>query len=313
MSPRVKVDMHIHLYPSAEIGLADKQYQIWEYGNWPHVRFSNVPGTVPNILEAMQASGISVGVLLIYFMGRLKRQAKMANLASCAPEDRPAALAALDTDLRKQLEAGNRWGCEVSRKYRQIKTFVTVDPGFQTPDEAASHVRDMAENYGARGLKLHGSMQGFSMSDERLWPTYAICEKLGLPILGHAGPDRDGKGYAEPKAFEPMLDAFPRLRVVLAHVGGAAWRQSAEVAARHPNAYFDCSEIIQWTGSPNGPTDAELATLIRRIGPHRVMMGSDFPWYDLNHTVERVMELPVLSTAEKEAILGPNAVRILEL
>jgi predicted TIM-barrel fold metal-dependent hydrolase len=310
MSPPVKVDMHVHFYPSAEIGLADKQYQIWEYGTWPHVRFSDCAGTIPEIRASMQQAGISRGVLLIYFMGRLKRQAALAGLASPAS---PQRLAALDATLRGQLEEGNRWGCEVSRKHREIATFVTVDLNFQSPEEAAVHVRDMAESYGACGLKLHGSMQGFSMADERLWPTYAVCQELALPILGHAGPDREAMGYAEPRAFEPMLAAFPGLKVVLAHLGGAAWRQSAGVAARHPNAFFDCSEIIAWTGSPNGPTDAELAALIREIGSDRVMMGSDFPWYDLDHTVRLVMELPILSTSEKEAILGANALRILGL
>jgi predicted TIM-barrel fold metal-dependent hydrolase len=43
------------------------------------------------------------------------------------------------------------------------------------------------------------------------------------------------------------------------------------------------------------------------------VFGTDFPWYDLDHTVERVMELPVLSGEEKEKILGANAVRILRL
>ena len=41
---------------------------------------------------------------------------------------------------------------------------------------------------------------------------------------------------------------------------------------------FDCCEIIDWTGSPNGPSEVELARLIRDIGSHRVVMGSDFPW-----------------------------------
>ena len=42
-------------------------------------------------------------------------------------------------------------------------------------------------------------------------------------------------------------------------------------------------------------------------------MGSDFPWYDLDHTVDRVMELPLLSREEKEGIMGANAVRILDM
>ena len=53
--------------------------------------------------------------------------------------------------------------------------------------------------------------------------------------------------------------------------------------------------------------------VIQDVGSQRVMMGSDFPWYDMDHNVERVMELPLLSREEKEAILGANAVRILLL
>ena len=43
------------------------------------------------------------------------------------------------------------------------------------------------------------------------------------------------------------------------------------------------------------------------------MLGTDFPWYDLDHTVERVMALPLLSREEKEGMLGANAVGLLDL
>ena len=95
--------------------------------------------------------------------------------------------------------------------------------------------------------------------------------------------------------------------------GGGAWRQTLELAQAYPNVYFDCCEIIEWAGAPNAPTDRELAQLILDVGPERVMMGSDFPWYDIAHSVERVMELPLLSAEQKEAILGANATRILKL
>jgi len=67
------------------------------------------------------------------------------------------------------------------------------------------------------------------------------------------------------------------------------------------------------TGAPNAPTDEDLARMIREIGPERVMLGTDFPWYDLDRTVDLVMRLPVLSTGEKEQILGANAVGLLGL
>ena len=56
-----------------------------------------------------------------------------------------------------------------------------------------------------------------------MWPTYRACEELGLPIIAHSGPDRSGAGYAEPPAFVEMLRSFPELKVVVAHLGGAAW------------------------------------------------------------------------------------------
>jgi predicted TIM-barrel fold metal-dependent hydrolase len=86
-----------------------------------------------------------------------------------------------------------------------------------------------------------------------------------------------------------------------------------ELARAFPRLGFDCCEIIEWTGAPNAPTVEDLARLIQDIGPHRVMLGTDFPWYDLDRTVERVMALPLLAREEKEAILGANAARLLRL
>jgi predicted TIM-barrel fold metal-dependent hydrolase len=103
------------------------------------------------------------------------------------------------------------------------------------------------------------------------------------------------------------------MTVVLAHLGGGRWRQTAELAAAYPNAVFDLCEVIEWTGAADAPTDAQLAALIREVGPDRVVMGSDWPWYDLGHTVERINELPGLSDEERDGILGGNAARILGL
>ena len=108
-----------------------------------------------------------------------------------------------------------------------------------------------------------------------------------------------------------MLQEFPELTIVLAHLGGGAWHQTLEIAESFTNVYFDCCEIIEWTGGTTAPNDHELAKLIRDIGSDRVMMGSDFPWYDLDHTIMRIMELPLLSDEEKLGIVGSNAVRIL--
>jgi predicted TIM-barrel fold metal-dependent hydrolase len=136
---------------------------------------------------------------------------------------------------------------------------------------------------------------------------------MGLVVLSHTGSAKGGERFAEPAAFVDVLRAFPGLRVVLAHVGGGAWRQTVDVATAFPQVSFDLCEVIEWTGAPHAPTAEELARMIVQIGPERVMLGTDFPWYDLARTVQLVMDLPGLPSGQKEAILGANAARLLGL
>src|SRR5215212_11297965 len=143
MPDMLKIDVHMHFYPSAELGLADKAYEVWEYGKWPDVAFGPYAGTVSDGISSMNAAHVSRGVLLIYFMGRSLRRAAVA--ASDLAEQQ-CTLSEIDEGLRRRLEAGNRWGCDVAQRNPQIKTFVTVDPDFQSPQEAALHVCKMAED-----------------------------------------------------------------------------------------------------------------------------------------------------------------------
>lgn len=308
-----KVDMHIHLYPTADISRAEKAGDVWEYGGQPLHR-SERQGTLEELRGQMEATGVSRGVLLVYSRARERLAAERTNIPTGLPSNEAEAFAAKQrAQALADMEARNLWGCEVSRANPEISTFIAIDLALQSGEEAVAHARNLAENNGAHGIKLHTGLQGFSISDERLWPLYAFCQERGMPVLGHGGPDRDGSGYSEPQAFEAMLEAFPRLTVVLAHMGGATYRQTAALAARFTNLCFDCSEIIEWAGAPNAPSDHELAALIQEVGAERVMMGSDFPWYDLDHTLRRIQELPLLSEQEKRDIMGANAMRLLRL
>ena len=186
-------------------------------------------------------------------------------------------------------------------------------PWAQSPEENAAHLRELAERHGARGVKLHPVVQRFAPDDPRLAPSYRTCVEMGLVVLAHSGTAKGPTQYAEPRAFANLARTWPDLKLVLAHLGGGSWRQTLELARAFPHLCFDCCEIIEWAGAPNAPSAEDLARLIRDVGSHRVMLGTDFPWYDLDRTMERVMELPILAREEKEAILGANAARLLDL
>lgn len=310
------VDVHMHIYESRTSGEWQKaSYEIWEYGERPAtVRFSRYSGDVDDALRAMAEAGYDHAVAVNLFGVDLTRAEAIAGLpAGLQGADRARAVAEIDATMAERLRAFNRWACDVAARTRRIIPFVAVDPWAMSPEDNAAHLRELAERHGARGIKLHPIVQRFEPGDPRMEPVYRTCVELGLVVLSHSGTAKGPTQYAEPRAFGRLLRQHPDLTLVLAHLGGGSWRQTLEVARAFPGVWFDCCEIIEWLGAPKAPTGAQLARLIQEIGPGRVMLGTDFPWYDLDRTVERVMDLPLLAREEKEAILGANALRLLGL
>jgi predicted TIM-barrel fold metal-dependent hydrolase len=314
MTDPVKVDVHMHLYETPESGEWWKAgYEIFEYGEKDGIRFSDYSGTVGDAVEAMEKAGFSHGVAVNLLSVDLFRLEAIAMLPDeVQGEDRDRAIQEIDATMSDRFRAFNRWLVEALAPVQQITPFVGVDPTALTPDENVEHLRDMVDR-GARGIKLHPVVQQVEPNDPRMRPVYEACRDLRLTVLSHTGSAKGGERYAEPSGFADVLRDFPGLTVLLAHLGGGQWRQTVELAKAFPSLVFDLCEIVEWTGAPNAPTAEQLANMIADVGPERVMLGTDFPWYDLDHTVELVMELPVLATEQKEAILGANAARILGL
>jgi predicted TIM-barrel fold metal-dependent hydrolase len=299
MPDPLKIDVHMHLYETKEAGEREKAaYEIWEYGPKPDIRFSRFGGDVDDALTAMREAGFAHAVV--------------ANLFALSLLDEATRAAGPDAHAER-LVAGNRWACALSVRHPQLTAFVAADPLVLGGEAGARHLREMVERHGARGIKIHPVAQGFMPDDPRMEASYRTCEELSLAVLSHSGSDKVGTGFAVPASFASVLQAFPKLTLILAHLGGASWRQTADLAGAFPEVAFDLCEIIEWTGAPNAPSMLDLARLIHDVGPERVMLGTDFPWYDLDRTVELVMDLPILSTEEREAILGANAARILRL
>jgi len=294
----------MHLFPSAAEGRrAVADFPIVEYGEHEGVRLSARAGTVEDGLAALAEASAAHGCVLNSF--------ELPGLPH--PPDGGWPAAPPYPEHAPALRAYNEWVCEAAAAHPELLPFVTVNPGVLGSAEAAAHVTELAGERGAHGLKLHTIALRAHPGEAALAPTFALCAERQLPVVAHCGPDRHGAGWALPAAFAPVLEREPRLPLVLAHLGGAAWRETAAFAAAFPGARFDLSEIVAWTGAPDAPTAAELVALIRAIGAERVLLGSDFPWYEPADTVAQVLELPGLGAAEREAILGGNAAALLGL
>lgn len=293
----------MHLYRDAAEGRAVVgEYPIVEYGEGEGVVLGDTAGTIDEALGALRAGGVDHGCALNSF----ELPGYPFPPAGGWPASPPYA------EHAEELRAVDEWICAVGAAHPEVLPFVTVNPAVLSATAAADHIATMADRHGARGLKLHTIALRAFPAEPALATTFAVCAERGLPVVAHCGPDRHGTGWALPGAFAPVLERHPDLPLVLAHLGGAAWRDVAEIATAFPAARFDLSEIASWSGrAPGAPTREELAGLIMEIGAGRVLLGSDFPWYEPGDAIAAVEGLPGLGAAEREAILGGNAAGLL--
>ena len=304
------VDAHMHVYQTREQGEYNKSgYSVWEYGEHLGVAFSDESGVPGEALEAMRRSGVSYAMVVNLF-ATIESGGRLVELLPGAPAGSVDG-SSHDMPLGDRLKSFNCWLVELAKAHEELLPFVAIDPWALSPGENRAHLLDLMASGGARGVKIHPVIQRFEAADERLWPTFETCAELNVPVVAHAGPSRGSVQFGEPAAFAGVLQRFPGLKLVLAHLGGGAWSQVERFARDFPNAYFDCSEILHWTGANGAPTPNRLARLIRDIGTQRVLFGSDFPWYELDASIELLDRLPLLTDEEKAAIAGLNAARLL--
>jgi len=308
------VDVHMHLYTSEDSARWSLEgYEISEYGSKEGVRFTNAPGVIEDAVALQDRSDLTHAVIVNLFATDLFRDEAVAGLATTLDaEERRRAVEEITAGLGDAMVRYNEWLIAVTRGRRGFTPFVAIDPHVRTADDNVAHLREMAER-GARGVKIHPVLQRFFPDDPRMMPVYQTCVELGLTVLSHSGSTRDGEQWAAPSSFRPVMQQVPDLHLVLAHLGGGAWRETPDFATAFPTVTFDLSEIIHWLGASESLPARAFVELVRSIGVERVMLGSDYPWYDPIETFEILTALPGFSEGEVDAIAGLNAATILEL
>lgn len=191
--------------------------------------------------------------------------------------------------------------------------FASVDP-----NDGAAAVSLLGEliDAGAKGLKLHPSLQRFVPNDRAHYRLYALAEERSVPIVFHTGQTGIGAGLpggrgvklrlADPMLIDDVAADFPGLSVILAHPS-VPWQQSAISMATHKsNVYIDLSG---W--SPRY-FPAELVAAAGSRLRTKVLFGTDFPLITPDRWLADFDKLG-LDEQARGLVLKHNAVRVLGL
>lgn len=166
-----------------------------------------------------------------------------------------------------------------------------------------------------RGVKIHPIAQKFAPDDKRMWPVYKWLVDHDLPITAHSGKnviEDEYAGFGEPDRWLSVLEDFPGLRLILAHLGNGYWEQTIELAKKYKHVLFDTAVAISYIDSDTTLDDNEAVEMIRTIGADRILFGSDYPWINPLGDIERIKGLKI-SPNDRDKILGGNAASLFNL
>ena len=163
---------------------------------------------------------------------------------------------------------------------------------------------------GVKGIKVHPNMALFTPNDHLAWAFYEECAQLGLPLLPHCG--LVGKESADPGKtmgytgrhadihnFVEPVQAFPSLRWVLCHSGGLQNDLAINLARENKNVWLD----VQGQGVEN------IRTMIKELGPERLMFGSDWPFFAVASLLSRLLLATEGDNKVRKMIFSENAAR----
>jgi len=210
----------------------------------------------------------------------------------------------------------------------------------QHPDLAAQQLEEGVRKLGLRGGSVGTNVNGEDLADPKFHPFWAKAEQLGCLIFMHPtgtvgfekrlggnggltnviGNPLDTTIALSHLIFEGTLDRFPGLKICAAHGGGYLPSYAARSDAgcvtfpdrctrplkKKPTEYLKQLYYDSIVFTPEA-----LRHIAAEVGAGQIVMGTDYPFPWERAAVNHILGTPGLSDAERVAILGGTAARLL--
>lgn len=246
----------------------------------------------------------------------------------------------LDAGLNKEISA--MYNDEIAAVAERMpeKFHCMCNVPLQEPEAAAAEL-ERSVGCGHIGVKIGTNVAGVNLSDPGLDVFWARAESLDVPVFIHPGDiigagDRMKEFYMHNLIANPLdttiaaaclifggvLDRFPRVKIILAHLGGftpwirGRWQHGYEVreetrvrGAKAPDSYL--GKLYYDTVIHNADC---LEFAVKTLGADAILYGTDYPWDVglLGRAVE-VHGLSRLSKTDREKILVGNTRRVYKI
>ena len=170
----------------------------------------------------------------------------------------------------------------VARDPARLIGFGAVDPSSTT---AIDELERMKSDLGLVGCKLGPIYQNVDPLGPEFLRVCEALERLELPMLIHQGTTFARAGsllLARPILLDEIALRYPKLKIVIAHVGHPWFDEAIAVVRRHPHVYADISGLVtrRWL------LYQALVSAIEYRVDHKLLFGTDYPFFSARQTID---------------------------
>lgn len=144
------------------------------------------------------------------------------------------------------------------------------------PEPDAAHYIRTAIDDGARLFKAHLQVGGYDPNDPLLDGVWSTLQDTKVPVVIHCGSGPAPGAHTGPDPIRALLRRYPRLALVIAHMGMPEYVDFFEICLQHDNVRLDTTMAFTAFAEDIMPAPAELLARLPDAG-ERILFGSDFP------------------------------------
>jgi predicted TIM-barrel fold metal-dependent hydrolase len=185
----------------------------------------------------------------------------------------------------------NDWALEFAARTRGCVPTATFYP----EDGVGDYVEDAIAR-GARVMKLHLQVGDFDPRDPLLASAWAACQDAGTVLVVHCASGPLPGRFTGPGPISEVLARFPRLRLVVAHLGLPEYAGFLDLAEAYDGVALDTTMAGTDYVESRWPFPADLRPRVRSLAREgKIVLGSDFPNipYSYAHQLEVLPRLGI--------------------
>lgn len=183
-----------------------------------------------------------------------------------------------------------------------------------------NYLEDMFVTQQIFGLKFYVGYEHYYPNTSELSDIYKLLIKYDKPAIFHSGDCYNGVcgaklKYAHPLHIDDLATDYPKLKIIIAHMGYPWVLDAAEVCYKNANVYADTSGFVYGAFKEHDiESYRQVTSDFIRIsgGTNKLIFGTDWPISEQQSYVDVIHKLFKygLKSEEYEAILGTRAAEL---